>query len=401
MIGTRCKVCFFGLLILGCAGAEAWLPSEGTQAQAQTAEIEALQKEIDALRAKVEALAKRQARPQPHALVASRPLTTDVVDTQNFVATIRAHRHINVSPLASGYLEEMAVKEGQEVKKGDILFKILPTLYQLRLESERAEVQAAQIELQSINKLFEKKTISEHEAGLARTKLAKAQAQAKLAEAELNFTEVRAPFDGIVGRLQLQPGSLAREGDILTTLSDNRLVYVYFNVPEVNYLEYMARFGKGGQGQEPPQIELVLANGSKVNQVGHIALIESDFHTDTGTIAFRADFPNPDHLLRHGQVGTVLLHQLVKNALVIPRRATLESDSGRYVYVIDQNNVLQRRDIVIAGEMDGVFAIKEGLEPSDKILVEGIRQVRPGDKVEFEFRPPEELLGHLKKQLKK
>lgn len=401
MIGTRCKVCFFGLLILGCAGAEAWLPPESTHAQAPTAEIEALHKEIDALRAKVDALAKREPRHRPHALVASRPLSTDVVATQSYVGMIRAQRHINVCPLASGYLEEVAVKEGQAVKKGDMLFRILPKLYQLRLDIERAEVQAARIEFQNINKLFEKKVVSENEAALARAKLSKAEAKAQLAEAELKFTAVLAPFDGIIGPLQVQPGSLVKEGDPLTTLSDNRQVQVYFNVPEVNYLEYMARFGKGEPGQEPPQIELVLASGSKPSQVGQVALIESDFHTATGTVPFRADFPNADGLLRHGQTGTVLLHQLIKNALVIPQRAVLESDTGRFVYVIDKDNVLQRRDIVIGGEMQGIFAIKEGLEPSDKILVEGLRQVRPGDKVEYEFRPPEELLGKLTTQLKK
>jgi membrane fusion protein (multidrug efflux system) len=398
MSGTRFNVWFFGLVVLGSVGAGGWLSPRAARAEPPAADVESLRKEVEALRAKVEALSKREV--QPHALVASRPLATDVVDTQNYVGTIRAQRHINVCPLASGYLEEATVKEGQEVKKGDVLFKILPKLYQLKLESERAEVQAAQIELQSITRLLQQKAVSENEAALARAKLAKAEAKAKLAEAELNFTAVRAPFDGIIGRLQLQPGSLVKEGDILTTLSDNRLVQVYFNVPDVQYLEYMARFGKGGQGQEPPQIELVLANGSKVNQVGHVSLIESDFHTDTGTLPFRADFPNPDRLLRHGQTGTVLLHQLVKNALVIPQRVALQREGGRFVYVIDKDNIVQRRDIVIDGEMEGVFAVKEGLDPSDKILVEGIRQVRPGDQVEFEFRPPEEVLGHLKKQLK-
>ena len=120
----------------------------------------------------------------------------------------------------------------------------------------------------------------------------------------MNFTTVRAPFDGIVDRLHEQQGSLIKEGDILTTLSDNSVMWVYFNVPETRYLEYMAGLD---QDKEDPKIELVLANGNKFQQTGKIGAIEAQFNNETGNIPFRADFPNPDGLLRHGQTGTVLI----------------------------------------------------------------------------------------------
>ena len=148
-------------------------------------------------------------------------------------------------PWQNGYLEEIPVKEGQAVKKGDVMFKIVPTLYKAKLDAELAEVQLAQLEFNNTKKLFkDKKVVSQNEVALYQAKLAKAQAKAKLAEAELNFTTVRAPFDGIVGRLQEQQGSLVKEGDILTTLSDNSVMWVYFNVPEARYLEYMASQGQ-------------------------------------------------------------------------------------------------------------------------------------------------------------
>ena len=178
--------------------------------------------------------------PERQKIVVTSPQAKDVVVTQQYVCQIRAQRHINVRALAAGYLEEITVKEGQAVKKGDVLFKVVPTLYKAKLDAELAEVQIAQLELNNTKKLFEQKVVSQQEVALYEAKLAKAQAKAKLAEAELNFTNVRAPFDGLVGRLQQQEGSLVKEGDILTTLSDNSVMWVYFNVPEARYLEYMA-----------------------------------------------------------------------------------------------------------------------------------------------------------------
>src|SRR5581483_5265665 len=176
-------------------------------------------------------------------------------------------RHINVRAMADGYLEQILVKEGQLVKKDDVMFKILPVLYKARLDAERAEAQLAQIEFDNTKKLFEDKNrvVSQQEVLLYQAKLAKANAKVKLAEAELNFTEVKAPFDGIIDRLHEQLGSLIKKDDILTTLSDNSLMWVYFNVPEARYLEYKFRQGKNTENPQQlklanSRIELVLAD---------------------------------------------------------------------------------------------------------------------------------------------
>ena len=214
----------------------------------------------------------------------------------------------------------------------------------------------------------------------------KAKAKAELAQAELNFATVKAPFDGIVDRLHQQQGSLVKEGEILTTLSDNSVMWVYFNVPEARYLEYMANLK---QDKEDLQIELMLANGNKFEQIGKIGAIEADFNNETGNIPFRADFPNPDRLLRHGQTGTVLISRVQNDAIVIPQRATFEILDKRYVYVVDKDDVVHQREIVIQNEMEDIFVIKKGLDVNDKIVLEGIRQVRDGEKVEYEVRQPE------------
>ncbi len=156
-----------------------------------------------------------------------------------------------------------------------------------------------------------------------------------MAKAELNFTDVKAPFDGIIDRLLQQKGSLVAEGDVLTTLSDNSLMWVYFNVPESRYLEYQT-----DPHRNEIQVELILANGKKFDQPGQVRTIEADFNNETGNIAFRADFPNPDRLLRHGQTGTIVLSRQQSEALVIPMRATFEILAKKYVYVIDENTLL-------------------------------------------------------------
>src|SRR5205085_7569710 len=128
--------------------------------------------------------------------------------------------------------------------------------------------------------------------------------------------------------------------------------------------------------------ELVLANGSKFRESGKIGAIEANFNNETGNIPFRADFPNPDGLLRHGQTGTVLIHRTLKNAVVIPQRTTFEILDKRYVYVIGEDHVVRQRPITIQHELEDIYVIQSGLDVSDKIVLEGVRQVHDGEKVE-------------------
>jgi membrane fusion protein (multidrug efflux system) len=176
---------------------------------------------------------EEQPRHEQDSIVVTSPKAQDVVITGDYVCQIRSQRHIDVCALESGYLEAISVREGQAVKKGDVMFKIVQILYKAKLDAEQAEADLARLEFRNTQKLFEDKAVvSQNEVKLFEAKLAKAQAKADLARAELNFTVVRAPFDGIVDRLQEREGSLIKEGDVLTTLSDNSVMWVYFNVPE-------------------------------------------------------------------------------------------------------------------------------------------------------------------------
>lgn len=339
----------------------------------------------------------RKPEEQPHhehqKIVATSPKVMDVTITQPYVCQIHSQRHIEVRALENGYLQEILIKEGQAVKKGDLIFKILPTLYQARLDAEVAEAQLAELETNYSRTLANQRVVSQREVSLNQAKLAKAKAKVELAKAELNFTNVIAPFDGIVDRLHEQLGSLIEEGDILTTLSDNSVMWVYFNVPEAAYLSYMAGREKH---EEDERIELKLANGTIFPQVGKIGAIEAKFNNETGNIPFRADFPNPGGLLRHGQTGTILISRTLKDAVVIPQRATFELLDKRYAYVVGEDHVVHQRLITIEHEKEDIFVIKSGLVATDKIVLEGVREVRDGEKAEYEFQEPEVVLAHLK-----
>jgi membrane fusion protein (multidrug efflux system) len=330
---------------------------------------------------------------EPHKIVVTSPEKKPVTLTQKYVCQIHSQRHIQIRALELGYLEAISVKEGQAVKAGDVLFSVTPVIYKAKLDAELAEQDVAQMKFKYTEKLFEDKVVSKNEVALLKAELSRAEAKSQLAAAELNFATVKAPFDGIMNLLRHQQGALVEKGDVLTTLSDNRRMWVYFNVPEAGYLEYMTEIN---QQENDLKIELRLANGKKFPQIGKIAAIEGEFNNQTGNIPFRADFPNPKGLLRHGQTGTILISRVQNNALVIPQRATFQVLAKRYVYVVDNDNVAHQREIEVENELDDIFVVKKGLGVDDKIVLEGVRQVRDGDKVEYEDRNPEKVLANLK-----
>jgi membrane fusion protein (multidrug efflux system) len=331
---------------------------------------------------------------EPRKVVVTSPTEMEVTVTQRFVCQIHSQRHIEVRALDNGYLEKILVKEGQAVKKGEVMFKLYPVLYEAKRDAEKAEADLAELEYNNTERLHQQgAVVSENEVKLFGAKMRKAKAHQNLAQRELDFTDVTAPFDGIVDRLNEQLGSLIKEGDILTTLSDNSVMWVYFNVPERQYLEYMA---SSKQEKEEQVFELELANHEKFPQNCILVTIEAQFNNETGNIPFRADFKNPAGLLRHGQTGTILIHRTLKNALVIPQRATFELLDKRYVWVVGEDDVAHQTLITIKHELEDIFVVDSGLGVKDKIVLEGVRQVEEGAKVEFELRKPEEAVKNQK-----
>lgn len=320
------------------------------------------------------------------------PLLKDTMTTKEYVCQIRAIQHIELRALERGYLQEIFVDEGKFVKKGQRMFQIMPLLYNAELQKAKAEANFAEIEYQNTKQLADSNVVSKQELALAKAKFDKANAELQLAQVHLGFTDVRAPFDGIMDRFYARQGSLLEEGDLLTILSDNSKMWVYYNVPESEYLEFKAHEKK----DSIMKVGLKMANQEIFEYPGIVETIEADFNNETGNIAFRATFPNPKRLLRHGETGNVQMIVPYRHALIIPQKATFEVLEKKYVFIVGPDNVVHQKEIEIAGEMPDLYIVKSGITAQDKIMLEGIRKVRDNDKIEkITYEDPKTVISHL------
>ncbi|HJU46228.1 MAG TPA: efflux RND transporter periplasmic adaptor subunit [Chitinophagaceae bacterium] len=333
---------------------------------------------------------KEEKAEEPKFLVTS-PAQMDTMVYKDYVCQIHATSHIEIRSQEKGYLQHIYVDEGQYVKKGQRMFQIMPVLYEAEREKAKAEVSFAEVEYQNTKSLADKNVVSKNELAMAKAKLDQAKAELNLAQAHLAFTDIKAPFDGFMDRFQERLGSLIDEGALLTTLSDNSKMWVYFNVPEAEYLDYAMRAKKQGQ----QKVKLLMANNALFAHEGIVETIEADFNNETGNIAFRATFPNPGHMLRHGETGTVLMPVSLKNALIIPQKATFDILDKKYVYVVDEKGVLTTRQITVGVEMPHLYTVTSGLAVNDKILLEGLGKVKNNEKIEYEFEPFQKALSDL------
>ncbi|GAA3741857.1 efflux RND transporter periplasmic adaptor subunit [Flavobacterium ginsengisoli] len=334
---------------------------------------------------------KEEEKEEKTKFLVTNPIEKDTTITKDYVSQIHSIQHIEIRAQERGYLEKIYVDEGQMVKKGQLLFKIMPALYEAELKKSKAEVSFSSIEYQNAKKLADEKVVSPNELAMAKAKLEKANAEMALSKVHLQFTEIRAPFDGIIDKFHVRQGSLVDEGELLTELADNSSMWVYYNVPESEYLDYQEKTGKSGK----MKVNLLMANNKKFQYPGVVETIEADFDNETGNIPFRATFPNPKRLLRHGETGSIQMPIELKNAMLIPQKATFEVLDKKYVYVIDKNNAVKSREIVIAAEMPHLFVIKEGLSLHDKILLEGLRLVKENQKIDYEVVKPQSVMSNL------
>ncbi|MFD2247581.1 efflux RND transporter periplasmic adaptor subunit [Pontibacter ruber] len=325
------------------------------------------------------------------AFLVSSPVKMDTTVTEDYVSQIHSIRHIELRAQEKGYLQKIFVDEGQFVKKGQLLFQIMPNLYEAELQKAQAEANFAKIEYQNTKSLADRNIVAPNELAMAKAKLDKAKADVALANVHLQFTEIRAPFDGIIDRFHVRLGSLVDEGELLTELSDNSKMWVYYNVPEAEYLDYQTNEKK----DEDVQVNLLMANNQLFKHAGVVETIEANFNHETGNIAFRATFPNPEGLLRHGETGNIRMSIPLKNALLIPQKATFEVLDKKYVYVVDKNNVIRSREIAVGAEMPHIYVVQNGLAENDKILLEGLRLVRENEKIHTKFVEPGKVISNL------
>ena len=319
------------------------------------------------------------------------PIKKDTTLIKDYVSQIHSIRHIELRALEKGYLKDISVDEGQHVKKGQQLFQIMPNIYQAELNKAKAESKVAQIELANTQLLADGNVVSPNELAMAQANLEKANAEVSLAQTHLGFTSIKAPFNGIINHLEAREGSLLDEGELLTTLSDNSEMWVYFNVPEAEYLDYITSEAK----KNNTNVELLMANNKRFNQKGIVETIEGEFDSETGNIAFRATFPNPDGILRHGETGSILMTIPFKDVVIIPQKATFEILDKTYVFVVDINHIVHQREITIGAELPHLFIVDKGLSETETILLEGIKMVRDQEEIHTKTVDPVTVLSNL------
>jgi membrane fusion protein (multidrug efflux system) len=335
---------------------------------------------------------KKEEKEEVETFTVTNPVKIDTAFTKQYVAQIKSVRNIEIRAQEKGFLQNIYVDEGQSVKAGQVLFRIMPKVYEAELLGAQAEAKAAEVELQNAKTLADKNIVSRNEQVVAQAKLDQARAEVALAKLHLSFTEIRAPFDGTIDRIPKKLGSLIDEGELLTSLSDNSQMFAYFNVSEPEYLDYETNI----KGRAENKVGLLLANGNTFKDKGNVEVIESEFDNETGNIAFRARFPNSNKLLKNGQTGKVMMEVPLHNVIIIPQKATYEIQDKKYVFVVDKNNVVTSREIIIKGEIPDLYMIDSGITVNDKILLEGVQKVKDNDKIKFNYIKPQEVIAHLR-----
>lgn len=334
---------------------------------------------------------KKEEKEEETKFLVTSPVLMDTSFTKDYVCQIHSIRHIELRAQERGYLENIFVDEGQFVKKGQLLFKIMPKLYEAEMQKAKAEAKAAEIEYDNTKSLADRDVVSPNELAMAKAKFDKAAAELALAQVHLEFTEVRAPFDGIIDRFHVRQGSLIDEGDLLTELSDNSKMWVYYNVPEAEYLDYRTAINRDSL----TEVTLQMANNKLFPYLGMVETIEADFNNETGNIAFRATFPNPKGLLRHGETGNIKMLEPYKAVLIIPQKATFEVLDKKYVYLVDKDDRVNLSPITVSAEIPDLYIVTEGLNANDKILLEGLRKVENNDKISYSYEDPKSVIAHL------
>ncbi|MDO6437150.1 efflux RND transporter periplasmic adaptor subunit [Cyclobacterium sp. 1_MG-2023] len=321
---------------------------------------------------------------------------------QTYVCDLQAIQFVEVRSKVEGFVENIYVDEGESVKKGQPLFQLSSAEYnelvnsaQAKLMQAKAEEKSANLEVERLKVLVDKKIYSQSELELAQSKkemaqsaILEAQSMLKNAQVGLSYTTVKAPFDGIVDRIPYKTGSLVKSGDLLTNITDISEIFAYYRITENEYLEFMrGELDKESDNEEMNQqvtetlqkeqeeISLIMSDGVVYPYKGKLETMEADFEQGTGSIALRVRFPNPDQLIKHGASGKVQMKSMLNDVYLIPQKSTFEIQEYNYVYLVDSENKVNVRSFRPLGR-HGLFYIAQDFSPNDKVVLEGIQLLK-------------------------
>ncbi|MCL1688592.1 efflux transporter periplasmic adaptor subunit [Elizabethkingia anophelis] len=317
-------------------------------------------------------------------------------DTQKeYPGNIEGIVNVDVKPQVTGYLQAVLVKEGQYVQKGQPLFRIMPDVYNEQVKNSDAGLKSAlaaqataRLEVEKLRPLVDGKVVSDMQLKTAQANYNAATAQVEQAKAALgsskinaNFTLIKAPVSGYIGRIPNRTGTLVSPADTvaLTTLSDISTVQVYFSISEANYLTYSK---EGVFSGDSGNIQLILADGSVYNQKGRVEAGSGNIDKITGSITMKAIFPNPDKLLRSGGAGKIVIGRTVDNIVQLPITSVKDIQDKFFVFKLADSSKVAMVPIQIDGKTKDTYYIKSGVKAGDKIALNRIDMLQDGMKVQ-------------------
>ncbi|PXY02150.1 efflux RND transporter periplasmic adaptor subunit [Marinifilum breve] len=322
---------------------------------------------------------------------------SNVTTFTEYAANIEGVQNIEIRPKVDGFVEQIYVDEGEQVKKGQLLFKLsAETLNQqanaakANIKVAEAQVVSAQVEVDKITPLVQKNIVSaiqlktaESNLNAAKAQLIAAKAQYQNAKENLDYTIIKSPVDGFIGSLPYKVGSLVGRTEVnpLTTVSNIKNVYAYFTLNEKQLLQFNRQLNGSSIDEkikQMPDVELVLADGSTYKQKGRIETINGMVNPRTGSISYRAIFPNPDNLLRSGISGKVKMPSSQNNVMIIPQKATFELQGKRFVYLLGKENKVESKEVLIANTTENHFIVKAGVQPGQTFVSDGLIKLREG-----------------------
>jgi RND family efflux transporter MFP subunit len=344
------------------------------------------------------------APPPPPKVTVSQPISREVVEWEEYTGRLEAVESVEVRARVNGYLQSIHFKNGATVKQGDLLFVIDPRPYQAELERAKAEVALANVRLERTGKdlaraqmLVRSRAVSEEEVDTRVSDQRQAQESVQAARATVNaaqlnveFTQVRAPISGRISRNLVSVGNLVNGGTtqstLLTTIVSLDPIYCYFEADERSYLKGIRQLRNSdrtnGRASKQP-VYVALTDEENFPHQGFIDFLDNRLDQNTGTITARAVLPNPDLLLAPGLFARVRMPAGDKyKALMLPPEAVGSDLSQQFVFVVDDQNLVQYHQVTVGPLLDGLRVIRDGIQPGDWVIVKGVQRAKTGAKVD-------------------
>lgn len=313
----------------------------------------------------------------------------------DFAAEVESHNVVEIRSRATGYIDQIAVQEGSEVRKGELILKINDDEYQQKVMATEANVKAAQadvnnaqLEIEKMTPLVQRNIISNFQLETAKSnlqaaeaKLTQARSQYNDAKISLSYTRITSPVDGVIGKLDIRSGSLVSAGAYITNVSAFGDIFAYFAFDEKKLLS-MPGPKEGASIYEKmnsfPPVDFVMADGTIYENKGKIEIASGLINSKTGSMQLKGVFPNPDMKIRSGSTGRVRIPVHYDDIMLIPQKATYELQDKKLVYLVDKDGKVTSKAIFTEGASNGNYVVTGGIKEGDIIIYEGIDKVRDG-----------------------